>query len=81
MKSYKSIVRGLITTYIYDYMNRHYTGWVSDVRVDVLTFSGAICFFEARAVVASFYTDREYTIKGEVFSSGAVDISRVEVPE
>lgn len=81
MTAYKTIVRGLIKTYIIDYFNRVYKVWVDRVRVDVLTFSGAIYFFEARAVVASFSTDREYTIKGEVFSSGAVDISCVEVSE
>lgn len=81
MTSYKTIVRGLITTYITDYLNRVYKVWVDRVRVDVLTISEGKCAFTARAVVASFSTDREYTIKGEVFSSGDVDISCVEVHE
>lgn len=79
MTSYKTIVRGLIKTYITDYLNRAYTGYVDGVRVDVLTISEDKCSFVARAVVTNFSTVREFTITGEVLPSGSVVIACVEV--
>ena len=79
MTSYKTIVRGLIKTYITDYLNRAYTGYVDGVRVDVLTISEDKCSFAARAVVTNFSTVREFTITGEVLPSGSVVIACVEV--
>ena len=79
MISYKTIVRGLIKTYITDYLNRAYTGYVDGVRVDVLTISEDKCSFVARAVVTNFSTVREFTITGEVLRSGSVVIACVEV--
>ncbi len=79
MTSYKTIVRGLIKTYITDYLTRAYTGHVDGVRVDVLTISDGKCAFTARAVVTNFVDIREFTITGEVLPSGSVVIACVEV--
>ena len=80
MTSYKTIVRGLIKSYISDYMVHHYLGFVSGIRIDSLTISGSICFFEARAAV-EIVKKRRFILKGEVFSSMAIDISCVEEKE
>ena len=79
MTSYKTIVRGLIKTYITDHLNRAYTGHVDGVRVDALTISDGKCAFTARAVVTNFATVREFRITGDVLSSGSVVIACVEV--
>ena len=79
MTSYKTIVRGLIKTYITDYLNRSYIGWVDGVCVDVLTISVGKCSFVARAVVTNFSEVREFVITGEVLPSGSVAIACVEV--
>lgn len=78
MTSYKTIVRGLIKTYITDYLNRAYTGYVDGVRFDVLTISDDKCMFVARAVVTNFVEVREFTVTGEVFPSGSVVVAEVE---
>ena len=77
MTSYKTIVRGLVKSYISNYMIHNYLGFLSGVRVDSLTISGCICFFEARASV-EIVTKRKFILKGEVFSSGAIAIYCVE---
>lgn len=79
MTSYKTIVRGLIKTYITDYLNRAYTGYVDGVRVEVLTISEDKCLFGAHAVVTNSSTVREFIIAGEVLPSGSVVIACVEV--
>lgn len=78
MTSYKTIVRGLVKTYIYDYIDRHYSGWAEGVRVDVLTISEDRCMFSGRAVVKSFTACQEFAITGEVLPSGHVVIACVE---
>ena len=79
MTSYKTIVRGLIKTYITDHLNRAYTGHVDGVCVDALTISEDKCSFAVRAVVTNFVTVREFRIMGEVLPSGSVVIACVEV--
>lgn len=79
MTSYKTIVRGLIKTYIVDHLNRAYTGHVDGVRVDALTISEDKCSFAVRAAVTNFVTVREFRIMGEVLPSGSVVIACVEV--
>ena len=81
MTSYKTIVRGLIKTYITDYFNRSFTGWVDVVRVDALTISGGKCLFSAYVLMFGCEEAPEFRVTGEVLPSGSIVTSFVEIDQ
>lgn len=81
MTSYKAIVRGLIKTYITDYFNRSFTGWVDIAWVDALTLSGGKCLFSAYVLMFGCEESPEFRVTGEILPSGSIVTSFVEIDQ